>query len=309
MIHYSAKEKSDGLLAVKLCEDEPESLASYYSDKWKVQSLAKSAQTRGQILTENIRLDGDAADRLTRPTVVPTGKSLENNSKSKLLCNESSTTLTTLNSLAPDAGRRVVHGGQLDCGSGGTLPLASIAGNPAKPKPPSSRCAACWEELESTNLVCIPCGHVYCRKCLEDLYRASMSDESLFPPQCCTQPIPIASVRNFFTAQFFLEFEEKKIEFETSNRTYCWSPKCSTFIVAENITGDVAICTKCGSKTCTLCKSAAHNADCPNDIALQQVLRTANEKGWQRCYSCRRLVELKDGCNHMMLVPLTLRCC
>jgi hypothetical protein len=25
----------------------------------------------------------------------------------------------------------------------------------------------------------------------------------------------------------------------------------------------------------------------------------AKEKGWQRCYSCKAVVELKEGCNHM----------
>ncbi|PVH71728.1 hypothetical protein DL98DRAFT_387736, partial [Cadophora sp. DSE1049] len=31
----------------------------------------------------------------------------------------------------------------------------------------------------------------------------------------------------------------------------------------------------------------------------QQVLQAADENGWQRCYSCRRLVELDIGCNHI----------
>jgi hypothetical protein len=35
------------------------------------------------------------------------------------------------------------------------------------------------------------------------------------------------------------------------------------------------------------------------------VLQTADENGWQRCYSCRRLVELDLGCNHITFVSLT----
>jgi hypothetical protein len=28
-------------------------------------------------------------------------------------------------------------------------------------------------------------------------------------------------------------------------------------------------------------------------------LEAAKKAGWQRCYSCRTMIELKEGCNHM----------
>lgn len=43
--------------------------------------------------------------------------------------------------------------------------------------------------------------------------------------------------------------------------------------------------------------------DCPNDIQLDQVLRIGEKSGWRRCYKCRTLVELTQGCTHM-----TCRC-
>ncbi|RFU35298.1 hypothetical protein B7463_g1043, partial [Scytalidium lignicola] len=43
--------------------------------------------------------------------------------------------------------------------------------------------------------------------------------------------------------------------------------------------------------------------DCPKDEETNKLLETAKEAGWQRCYNCRAMVELKEGCNHM-----TCRC-
>ncbi|RYP06431.1 hypothetical protein DL764_003167 [Monosporascus ibericus] len=36
------------------------------------------------------------------------------------------------------------------------------------------------------------------------------------------------------------------------------------------------------------------------DEETRQILHQAKEEGWQRCSKCRILVELKEGCNHMM---------
>ncbi len=56
--------------------------------------------------------------------------------------------------------------------------------------------------------------------------------------------------------------------------------------------------------TCAICKAASHgNQDCPKDEATAAVLEAAREAGWTRCYRCRAVVELTQGCYHM-----TCRC-
>jgi hypothetical protein len=164
------------------------------------------------------------------------------------------------------------------------------------------RCAACYDNKVFFCLARTPCGHEYCKGCLTDLFKCAMIDESLFPPRCCSQPIPPATVRSFLTAELIDQFEKKKIEFGTSNRTYCSSPRCSAFITMENIEGDSGTCLDCNTVTCTICKATGHEGDCPADTGLHQVLATAAVNGWQRCYSCRRVVELDTGCNHMTYV-------
>jgi hypothetical protein len=164
------------------------------------------------------------------------------------------------------------------------------------------RCVACQNHKLFFYVARAPCGHEYCEECLRDMIECSMTDESLFPPRCCSQPIYSAAVRFFLTAELVDLYEMKKIEFETSKRTYCSSPRCSAFLTPEHIVDDRGICSDCGTVTCTMCKATAHEGDCPADTDLQLVLETALENGWQRCYSCRRLVELDTGCNHITYV-------
>lgn len=54
--------------------------------------------------------------------------------------------------------------------------------------------------------------------------------------------------------------------------------------------------------TCTVCKSVAHENDCPEDPALEGLMAAAAVAGYQQCYRCRRLVELALGCNHITYV-------
>jgi hypothetical protein len=54
-----------------------------------------------------------------------------------------------------------------------------------------------------------------------------------------------------------------------------------------------------------MCKRNAHRFghDCPDDWELEAVLKIGEKSGWRRCYKCRTLVELTQGCTHM-----TCRC-
>ncbi|KAJ5346956.1 uncharacterized protein N7506_000209 [Penicillium brevicompactum] len=161
------------------------------------------------------------------------------------------------------------------------------------------QCVACGDNTEFFNVARAPCQHEYCRSCLEALFRASITDESLFPPRCCSQPIHLSTARIFLKSDLAQLYEKKKIELETPNRTYCYSTICSVFIEQSHIDGEVATCPECQHTTCITCKGRAHTGDCPNDSAMRQLLLAAQENEWQRCYSCWRLVELDHGCNHM----------
>ncbi|KAH7407616.1 IBR domain-containing protein [Cadophora sp. MPI-SDFR-AT-0126] len=169
-------------------------------------------------------------------------------------------------------------------------------------KIPKRHCTACSEPFFS-QLGRAPCRHEYCRSCLQDLFTASMIDDTLFPPRCSRQPItPTTDIRIYLTPSIYHRYSAKKIEFATPNRTYCSAPLCSSLIRDEYVVEEKATCQVCKTVTCTICKGSEYNGDCPEDEALKMVLETARENQWQRCYNCYRLVELDTGCNHMTFV-------
>jgi len=65
---------------------------------------------------------------------------------------------------------------------------ASRAG---KSKQKLGHCVACGDTKDFFDVARVPCDHEYCRECLASLFQASMKDESLFPPRCDGQPIPL----------------------------------------------------------------------------------------------------------------------
>lgn len=167
---------------------------------------------------------------------------------------------------------------------------------------PQKQCVACQDNKAKYDTLEAPCTHTYCRGCVSELFEAAITDESLYPPRCCRQDITMDSVKAFLSDALISRFTQKALELETTNRTYCVSPACSTFIPPAWISGEVGTCPMCQEATCTVCKKQSHAGDCPNDEALQGLLTTAAANGWQRCYSCRRMVELDVGCNHMTYV-------
>lgn len=169
----------------------------------------------------------------------------------------------------------------------------------SRSRKPDITCIACSDNVMVWDAVHCPCSHDYCHNCVKDLYKASMTDESLFPPRCCKLPIPVSLAEQALSRDLISQFETKALEFGIPNRTYCHQLTCSTFIPPSTIHNSIAACPKCNKKTCTICKGSTHDGDCPQDETTQEILRIAKENGWQRCKSCRRVVELNHGCNHI----------
>ncbi|KAF3763266.1 hypothetical protein M406DRAFT_49512 [Cryphonectria parasitica EP155] len=170
-------------------------------------------------------------------------------------------------------------------------------------KPELLPCNTCLDRFPISDITRAPCSHHYCRGCLVEHFTRSLKDESLFPPRCCGQPIPPQSNRRFLSSQLIESYEAKKLEQETIDATYCHRPSCGAFIPPRSVSSGVGTCVKCKTTTCASCKKAPHVGECPEDPATQEILRMAKENGWQSCYSCHRLVELRHGCNH-----ITCRC-
>ncbi|KAK0452403.1 hypothetical protein EV421DRAFT_1898139 [Armillaria borealis] len=173
----------------------------------------------------------------------------------------------------------------------------------------SSNCSVCLDNIEG-HVITAPCGHTYDAACMEALISAATKDESLFPPKCCRDPIPIESVQSHIDATVLATFKEKSIEFSTPIRVYCSNPKCSRFLGPKNDgkSPSAPLTCSCTTITCNSCRGNIANGDvlshsCASDALEQEVRALADKKKWATCPGCSNLVELSIGCSHM-----TCRC-
>ncbi|EHK49360.1 hypothetical protein TRIATDRAFT_82700 [Trichoderma atroviride IMI 206040] len=285
---HRAGEQSDAELAAGLYRLELESLASFQYDHTMSRSIAHAVLTDGELVAEHVfeeeqathdrefAIHGEYPEQISRTTTPGT---VMNEEMIKKL-----TALYVGNAEPPNGEPSSSHASP-------AVTSATVS--------EQRQCVSCMTDVPFFETVQCPCSHEYCRGCIADLFKAAMYDESLFPPRCCRQAIPLGLNQIFLPAKLVGQYRAKELEYATKDRTYCHLPNCSTFIPPAFIKGDIAICQKCQSETCTICKSQSHEDNCPQDTATLDLLRIASENDWQRCYSCRRMVDLITGCNHI----------
>lgn len=169
----------------------------------------------------------------------------------------------------------------------------------------SYECIICMaDDIPAPKSIKLPCGHRQCSHCLKRAFRLALSDPQLMPPTCCNQQeIPYSYVARLFDRAFKHEYEKKRDEFSTKNRIYCPTKGCGKWIKPSDVRNDLLVggrygqCSRCSRKVCMKCNMRYHpGKKCGRDETLSALAR---EKGWQRCYNCKAMVELKEGCNHM----------
>ncbi|RKL24357.1 hypothetical protein BFJ72_g14237 [Fusarium proliferatum] len=74
----------------------------------------------------------------------------------------------------------------------------------AFPAPPdlhvgTKECLYCREEIPEDEVFEALCSHVMCQPCLIRSIHTAMKEESLFPPKCCGQVIPVDNTNAFIT--------------------------------------------------------------------------------------------------------------
>lgn len=290
-------EQSDADLAVATYQKELQDRITILADQRMSRSLTQAVISDAILLSdsraeENIAVrDRELAHLLSEsraPLVTPEQMTAEDELDDGVIARLTAHYVSSTNEYAPQVGN---------------LAAAESSARAESRHKPSAvvlrHCIVCDSEKSLIDVFRTRCGHDYCQECLSTLFRLATTDEALFPPRCCRQVIPLQPVKLYLSPALIRTFEEKSIELKSSNRTYCSQPTCSSFISSDKIDGERATCSACGTHTCTICKNQAHNGDCPEDTATQQTLDTGRQQGWQRCYGCRRLVELEVGCNHI----------
>ncbi|KAI5921662.1 hypothetical protein F4810DRAFT_327121 [Camillea tinctor] len=181
---------------------------------------------------------------------------------------------------------------------------------PPEKNPKTVECVVCLDDLPSKEAPKLKCGHRMCKTCLKRAFKLSVKDPQQMPPKCCTSEcIPLKHVDKLFKDEFKRTWNRKFAEFSTRNRVYCPAKKCGEWIKPDRIHRHrngrkIAKCSKCGTRVCCACNNKWHESKhCPADAATNALLQDAKQHGWQRCFRCKSMVELKEGCNHM-----TCRC-
>ncbi|KAK3944922.1 hypothetical protein QBC46DRAFT_251162 [Diplogelasinospora grovesii] len=152
----------------------------------------------------------------------------------------------------------------------------------------------------------LSCGHSMCHSCLKRSFTLSISDPQHMPPRCCTSDvISLRHVEKLFDPSFKQQWNRKFAEYSTRNRVYCPSRRCGEWIRPEDIRRSedgrkVGKCARCRTKVCGRCSGRWHAGVCPRDEDTAMFLEQAKREGWQRCYRCKHMVELKEGCVHMI---------
>ncbi|KAF4547113.1 Hypothetical protein D9617_59g026520 [Elsinoe fawcettii] len=194
-------------------------------------------------------------------------------------------------------------------------PLFRSYSTPTGPPPPPRliECLTCAaDDVPVHKSAKLACGHRMCHSCLRRIFVLSTTDPAHMPPKCCTAShIPLKHVETLFDNRFKLLWNKKYQEYRTQNRMYCPSKGCGEWIKPSHIHADArypnrkyGVCKRCKTKVCATCNNKYHKRrECPNDPDTAAFIAAAKDKGWQRCYSCKAMVELKEGCNHM-----TCRC-
>ncbi|KAH7868862.1 uncharacterized protein C8R40DRAFT_801919 [Lentinula edodes] len=121
-------------------------------------------------------------------------------------------------------------------------------------------------------------------------------------------------------------FNAKALELDVrpEDRVYCPSPRCSTFLgswgslkqsynVPDTLYQSSSNpspppshrCPSCFEQFCVLCKDPAHSETltCPiieEHLAEDKLRDLARLNGWQTCPGCKALVELTEGCSHIV---------
>ncbi|KAL7802171.1 hypothetical protein V8C44DRAFT_353561 [Trichoderma aethiopicum] len=179
-----------------------------------------------------------------------------------------------------------------------------------KEKRKGVECVTCMEETPSSQGADLKCGHRMCNACMKRSFEMSIHDPQQMPPRCCTNThIPLKHVDKLFDNAFKMKWNRKFAEYSSGNQVYCPSRRCGELIKPTSFyRGEdgrrVARCSRCKTKVCPRCSSKWHSStECPRDEGTDKFLDQAKEEGWKRCYKCKSMVELKEGCNHM-----TCRC-
>lgn len=177
-------------------------------------------------------------------------------------------------------------------------------------------CKICMEVTKTTDMFRNDnCSHIFCRDCLAR-YLASKIQENISKVRCpeinCKGVLEPEFCKEIVPAEVFVRWENALCEsmLLESKIFYCPFKDCSALLVDD---GEETVaqseCPNCRRLFCGQCKVAWHSGvSCEEYQSLGanerkeedlMLMKIAKKKKWQKCPSCKFLVEKTQGCLHI----------
>lgn len=156
----------------------------------------------------------------------------------------------------------------------------------------------------------LPCGHAWCRSCLQRYLKFATESEVSFPLVChgidkaCGECIPLFIARDLLSPDdleaVFRSALSSHIRTHLDEFHYCPTPDCQQ-IHRSTPEGIFMQCPECLTQICTHCHSEAHNGltckEASDGDGLFQ--EWAAENKVKQCPKCKVAIEKAEGCNHV----------
>ncbi|KAJ3745999.1 hypothetical protein DFH05DRAFT_902447 [Lentinula detonsa] len=181
-------------------------------------------------------------------------------------------------------------------------------------------CASCLAHYVET---CINDESLFPPKCCGRTLNFTVENESgSSPVEDLVGFLEVSEIDGDLSARLRAKASELKVSLE--DRVYCPYPRCSKFLGSwaslksiygvpetsfpfrdsSHLVPPRILCTSCLEYLCVLCKGPAHvHLTCPvidEQLADDKLRNLAREKKWQTCPKCKAIIELTQGCNHIV---------
>jgi hypothetical protein len=168
-------------------------------------------------------------------------------------------------------------------------------------------CDICFSDIKDKFI--LSCNHFYCKSCLIDYVKNSMTNITQFknlkcPKVICEEKIKEKQIERLFTGEDLQNYNKVKEKLEGLSNPLnlpCPIVDCHSYGIKSTVKRNMILCQTAKHKFCLKCLNPFHNSKC-KDEALSII---KHYKMIKRCPNCKCLVEkIDDLCNNVSCVNI-----
>ncbi len=166
-------------------------------------------------------------------------------------------------------------------------------------------CDICFSDIKDKFI--LSCNHFYCKNCLIDYVKNSMTNITQFknlkcPKVICEEKIKEKQIEKLFTGEDLQNYYKVKEKLEGLSNPLnlpCPIVDCQSYGIKSTVKKNMILCHTAKHKFCIKCISPFHNSKCKDEA----VSIIKHYKMIKRCPNCKCLVEkVDDLCNNVSCV-------